>query len=42
MNVFTMLSFFLLGKVGRRPMFIFGVGIVVITDFVFAGLNKAT
>lgn len=41
MTVYTMCSFFLLGKIGRRTMFLFGVMICIISNFVFAGLNKA-
>jgi hypothetical protein len=41
MTCYTMLSFILLGKIGRRTMFLFGVMVCIIANFVFAGLNKA-
>ncbi|KAL4472326.1 hypothetical protein ABPG72_002809 [Tetrahymena utriculariae] len=40
MVVFNMLSFYLLGKLGRRTLMITGVSIVNIALFVFAGIQK--
>ena len=42
MVVYTCFSLFLLGKIGRRPLFLFGVAVCASADFIFAGLTKAT
>lgn len=42
MVVFNILSFYLLGKLGRKTLMMTGIAIVIVALFVFAGINKVT